>query len=64
MLRVPLDRGHEGMAVLADGDWPAKQGRDALNLQRAVGHTDGAGGTHRISVKRGSGNHEVWVNVD
>ncbi|MGF6782519.1 molybdopterin cofactor-binding domain-containing protein [Paraburkholderia sp. GAS334] len=33
VLRVPLDRGGEGMAVLADGYWPAKQGRDALKLQ-------------------------------
>jgi isoquinoline 1-oxidoreductase beta subunit len=32
-LRVPLDRGGEGVAVLADGYWPAKQGRDALKLQ-------------------------------
>jgi isoquinoline 1-oxidoreductase beta subunit len=33
VLRVPLDRGGEGVAVLADGYWPAKQGRDALKLQ-------------------------------
>jgi isoquinoline 1-oxidoreductase beta subunit len=33
LLRVPLDRGGEGMAVVADGYWPAKQGRDALKLQ-------------------------------
>lgn len=33
VLRVPLDRGAEGVAVLADGYWPAKQGRDALKLQ-------------------------------
>ncbi|ACB36556.1 aldehyde oxidase and xanthine dehydrogenase molybdopterin binding [Leptothrix cholodnii SP-6] len=33
VLRVPLDRGAEGIAVLADGYWPAKQGRDALKLQ-------------------------------
>ena len=32
VLRVPLDRGAEGVAVVADGYWPAKQGRDALKL--------------------------------
>jgi isoquinoline 1-oxidoreductase beta subunit len=33
VLRVPLDRGGEGVAVVADGYWPVKQGRDALKLQ-------------------------------
>jgi len=33
VLRVPVDRGGEGVAVIADGYWPAKQGRDALKLQ-------------------------------
>ncbi|MEJ1125952.1 xanthine dehydrogenase family protein molybdopterin-binding subunit [Variovorax sp. CCNWLW225] len=33
VLRVPLDRGAEGVAVVADGYWPAKMGRDALKLQ-------------------------------
>ena len=33
VLRVSLDRGAEGVAVLADGYWPAKQGRDVLKLQ-------------------------------
>jgi isoquinoline 1-oxidoreductase beta subunit len=33
VLRVPLDRGAEGVAVIADGYWPAKLGRDALKLQ-------------------------------
>lgn len=32
VLRVPLDRGGEGVAVVADGYWAAKQGRDALKL--------------------------------
>lgn len=32
VLRVPLDRGGEGVAVIADGYWNAKQGRDALKL--------------------------------
>jgi isoquinoline 1-oxidoreductase beta subunit len=33
VLRLPLDGGGEGVAVVADGYWPAKQGRDALKLQ-------------------------------
>lgn len=33
VLRVPTDRGGEGVAVLADGYWSAKQGRDALKLE-------------------------------
>ncbi|MDM0113079.1 xanthine dehydrogenase family protein molybdopterin-binding subunit [Variovorax sp. J22R133] len=33
VLRVPLDRGGEGVAVVADGYWPAKQGRDALKIE-------------------------------
>ena len=32
VLRVPLDRGAEGVAVVADGYWPAKLGRDALKV--------------------------------
>ena len=32
VLRIPVDRGGEGVAVVADGYWPAKQGRDALKL--------------------------------
>jgi len=33
VLRVPLDRGAEGVAVVADGYWPAKLGRDALKVE-------------------------------
>lgn len=33
VLRLPLDRGAEGVAVLATGYWPAKQGRDALKIE-------------------------------
>ena len=32
VLRVPTDRGGEGVAVIADGYWSAKQGRDALKV--------------------------------
>ena len=33
VLRIPVDRGGEGVAVIAEGYWPAKQGRDALKLE-------------------------------
>ena len=33
VVRVPLDRGGEGVAVVADGYWPAKLGRDALKAE-------------------------------
>jgi isoquinoline 1-oxidoreductase beta subunit len=32
VLQVKLDRGASGLAVVADGYWPAKMGRDALQL--------------------------------
>ncbi len=33
VLRVPLDRGGQGVAVIADGYWAAKQGREALKME-------------------------------
>jgi isoquinoline 1-oxidoreductase beta subunit len=33
VLRVPLDRDAEGLAVIAEGYWPAKMGRDALVVE-------------------------------
>jgi isoquinoline 1-oxidoreductase beta subunit len=33
LLRVPLDGGAEGVAVVAEGYWQATQGRDALKLK-------------------------------
>ena len=33
VVRVPLDRGGEGVAVIATGYWPAHQAREALKLQ-------------------------------
>ncbi|NML44882.1 xanthine dehydrogenase family protein molybdopterin-binding subunit [Ramlibacter sp. G-1-2-2] len=43
VLRVPVDRGGEGVAVIADGYWPARQAREALKLDwdtAAVGKPD------------------------
>jgi isoquinoline 1-oxidoreductase beta subunit len=33
VLEVALDRGARGVAIIADGYWPAKQGRDALVVE-------------------------------
>lgn len=33
VLAVDLDRGAKGVAVIADGYWPAKMGRDALKVE-------------------------------
>ena len=33
VLRVPLDRGAEGVAIVADGYWPARTAREALKLE-------------------------------
>ncbi|MFZ6760579.1 molybdopterin cofactor-binding domain-containing protein [Undibacterium sp. Ji50W] len=40
VLRVPVDRGGEGVAIIATGYWPAKQGRDALKLEWELGSVE------------------------
>jgi isoquinoline 1-oxidoreductase beta subunit len=37
VVEVPTDRGGRGVAVIADGYWPAKQGRDALAIEWDTG---------------------------
>jgi isoquinoline 1-oxidoreductase beta subunit len=37
VLEIPVDRGGRGIAVIADGYWPAKQGRDALEIEWDTG---------------------------
>ena len=32
IVRIPVDRGAEGIAVIANGYWPAKQAREALKI--------------------------------
>lgn len=40
VLEVPTDRGGRGVAVIADGYWPAKQGRDALAIEWDTGSVE------------------------
>jgi isoquinoline 1-oxidoreductase beta subunit len=45
VVEIPVDRGGRGVAVIAEGYWPAKQGRDALDIQwnlDGVGKLDSA----------------------
>ncbi|CAN5155925.1 xanthine dehydrogenase family protein molybdopterin-binding subunit [soil metagenome] len=37
VIQVQTDRGGSGLAVIADGYWPAKQGRDALEVKWKTG---------------------------
>ena len=37
VLEIPVDRGGRGIAIVADGYWPAKQGRDALEIEWDTG---------------------------
>ena len=37
VFQVPTDRGGSGLAVIADGYWPAKQGREALQVSWKAG---------------------------
>ncbi len=37
VIQVTTDRGGSGLAVIADGYWPAKQGRDALEVKWKAG---------------------------
>jgi isoquinoline 1-oxidoreductase beta subunit len=52
VLRVPLDRGAEGVAVVADGYWPAKQGRDALKLQWDTSAVEKVDSTRQLAQYR------------
>ncbi len=41
VLPVDLDRGAKGIAIIADGYWPAKMGRDALKVEWDATPADG-----------------------
>ena len=49
VLEVPLDRGASGVAVIADGYWPAKQGRDALAIEWDTGRVDKVSSTKQMA---------------
>lgn len=52
VLRVPLDRGAEGVAVVADGYWPALQGREALKLQWDTAAVEKVDSTRQLALYR------------
>ncbi len=49
---VDLDRGGKGLAVVADGYWPAKLGRDALQVQWDVSGVEKADTTKMLAQYR------------
>jgi isoquinoline 1-oxidoreductase beta subunit len=52
VVRVPADRGGEGVAVIADGYWPAKQARDALKLEWDTSAVEKADSTRLVAQYR------------
>jgi isoquinoline 1-oxidoreductase beta subunit len=52
VLRVPLDRGAEGVAVIADGYWPARQAREALKLQWDTSAVEKVDSTRQLAQYR------------
>jgi len=52
VVRVPVDRGGEGVAVIADGYWPARQGRDALKVEWDTSGVERADSTQLLARYR------------
>lgn len=52
VLRVPLDRGAEGVVVVAEGYWAAKQGRDALKLDWNTSAVDKVDSARQLAAYR------------
>jgi isoquinoline 1-oxidoreductase beta subunit len=52
VVRVPTDRGGEGVAVIADGYWPAKQARDALKVEWDTSKVEHADSTRLLTQYR------------
>jgi len=49
VLEIPVDRGGRGIAVIADGYWPAKQGRDALDIAWDTSAVDKADSAQQLA---------------
>jgi isoquinoline 1-oxidoreductase beta subunit len=52
VLEVPTDRGGKGVAVIADGYWPAKQGREALVLEWDTGGVEKVSSDQQMAAYR------------
>ena len=52
VLRVPLDRGAEGVAVVADGYWPAQQARQLLKLEWDTGSLEKVDSVRQLAQYR------------
>jgi isoquinoline 1-oxidoreductase beta subunit len=52
VLEVATDRGGKGLAVIADGYWPAKQGRDALVIEWDSGNLEKVSSPQQIAAFR------------
>jgi isoquinoline 1-oxidoreductase beta subunit len=52
VVRLPVDRGGEGVAVIADGYWSAHQGRDALKLEWDTSGVEHADSTQLLAKYR------------
>ena len=49
VFRMPVDRGGEGVAVVASGYWAAKQGRDALKIEWDTSTADKVDSTAQLA---------------
>lgn len=52
VFRLPLDLGAEGVAVVAEGYWPAQQGRDALQLEWDTDQVEKVDSTRQLAQYR------------
>ncbi|AYH43819.1 xanthine dehydrogenase family protein molybdopterin-binding subunit [Azoarcus sp. DN11] len=52
VVRIPLERGGEGVAVVADGYWPARQGREALKVEWDTNGVEGVDSARQLAQYR------------
>ncbi|NMG43826.1 molybdopterin-dependent oxidoreductase [Aromatoleum toluvorans] len=52
VVRIPLERGGEGIAVVADGYWPARQGREALKVEWDTNAVEGVDSARQLAQYR------------